>query len=119
MQAVSELQKSKSSLNSYFDVNFQISEKEVQLIRVMSSKAEKRKLFLDKLAAEQPVMLSNIQMSPSGTTVFNYGTMINDVPAHTVKFKFCIGKQNITKVKSLLQDYTSGFFTVSGLVHLI
>lgn len=85
----------------------------------MSSKVEKRQLFLDKLAAEQPVMLSNIQMSPSGTTFFNYSTIIKDVPPHAVKFKFSPGKQNISKVQSLLQDYTSGFFTVSGLVHLL
>lgn len=85
----------------------------------MPSKAEKRQLFLDKLAAEQPVMLSNIQMLPSGTTFFNYSTIIKDVPPHAVKFKFCPGKQNISKVQSLLQDYTSGFFTVSGLVHLL
>lgn len=63
----------------------------MELIRVMSSKAEKRQLFLDKLAAEQPVMLSNIQMSPSGTTLFNYSTIIKDVPPHAVKFKFSPG----------------------------
>jgi len=58
-------------------------------------------------------------LSPPGTTFFNYSTIIKDVPPHAVKFKFSPGKQNISKVQSLLQDYTSGFFTVSGLVHLL
>jgi len=65
-------------------------------------------------------MLSNSPLSPSGTMFFNYSTVIKDVPAHSVGFKFCPeAKQNITKINFPQKDYSSGFFTVSGSIKLL
>ena len=39
----------------------------------------KRQLFRDKMTAQQPIKLSNIPVSTSGTIVLNKGTIIEDV----------------------------------------
>ena len=99
----------------------QDSENDLKLIRVKSAKRDNtRQLFMGKISSEHPIMLSNSPLSPSRTMFFNYCTVVKDVPAHSVGFKFCLeAKQNITKINFLQKDYSSGFFTLSGSIKLL
>ena len=75
---------------------------------------------MGKMSSEHPIILSNSPLLPSGTMFFNYSTVVKDVPAHYVGFKFCPeAKQNITKINFLQEDYSSGFLTVSGSIKLL
>lgn len=87
-------------------MNFQIADEEVVPLRVMSKiGGSKRELFIDKMTSEQPVMLSKFLTSPSGTTFLNYSTIIRNVPAHSIKFKFSPPlKPNSAKIASLFVD---------------
>ncbi|CAH3147020.1 unnamed protein product, partial [Pocillopora meandrina] len=79
----------------------------------------KRELFIDKMTSEQPVMLSKLLTSPSGTTFLNYSTIIRDVPAHSIKFKFSQTlKPNIAKIALLLNEKSSGFVKLEEELHL-
>lgn len=69
IQEVTSVQHSKSSSNLYFDVTLQVSSEQVKEIRVMHLKGQtsKRQLFVDRKTAQQPVKLSNMTMTQSGT----------------------------------------------------
>lgn len=101
-------------------MNFQIADGEVVPLRVMSKiEGSKRELFIDKMTSEQPVMLSKLLTSPSGTTFLNYSTIIRDVPAHSIKLKFSPPlKPNIAKIASLLNEKSSGFVKLEEELHL-
>jgi len=49
----------------------------------------KRQLFLPNLTTERPIKLSNLQVSASGTVFVNDGAGMEDVPPHTMQFKYC------------------------------
>ena len=69
----------------------QDSENDLKLIRVKSAKRDNmRQLFMGKMSSEHPIMLSNSPLSPSRTMFFNYSTVVKDVAAHSVGFKFCL-----------------------------
>lgn len=101
-------------------MNFQIADEEVVPLRVMLKiGGSKRELFIDKMTSEQPVMLSKLLTSPSGTTFLNYSTIIRNVPAHSIKFKFSPPlKPNSAKIASLLNEKSSGFVKLEEELHL-
>lgn len=76
----------------------------------------KQNHFLDKMAAEQPIKLSNMPVSTTGTVFLNKGTIIQDVPCHSVPFQYRqLKTTEITNITDL-QNHSSGTFTVSGLI---
>ena len=110
------MHQSQKSSNFYFDVKVQTSPSQFTQVRVMKQREDgsKRQLFIDKMESQQPVKLSNITATPSGTSFFNKGSVIIDTPS--VNFK-CNPPSTleITKISSLAQS-TSGLFTISGTV---
>lgn len=76
----------------------------------------KRQLFLDKMTAQQPIQLSNLPTSSSGTIFLNKGAVIQDVPSHSVQFQHMeLTTNQVTKISDL-DNHSSGTFTVSGVV---
>ena len=68
----------------------------------------KRQIFVDKKAAQQPIKLTNLTLTPSGTIFFNKGASVQDVPNHVIKFQFVPQQPfQITKISFLLKS-TSG-----------
>ena len=84
------MQESKSTKNLYFDIQLQTGKDETQSVRVMVQRGEssKRQLFLNKLQTQQPIKLSNLQVTPSNMVFLNKGTAIQDAPSHSLQFPF-------------------------------
>ena len=68
VHTISPVRKSENSTNKYFDVELQVAKDQYHLIRLMANDTSKRKLFSDKKETIQPVVLSNLNTTPSGTT---------------------------------------------------
>ena len=66
------MHQSEKSSNFYFDVKVQTSPSQFTHVRVMKQREDgsKRQLFIDKMESQQPVKLSNITATPSGTSFF-------------------------------------------------
>ncbi len=97
---------------------FQMSATDSTTIPVMHQRGDgnKRQLFLDKMAAGQPIRLSNMPVATSSTVFLNKGTVITDLPPHSLTFQFHQPKTNeVTSIKDL-QKYSSGTFAVSGCI---
>lgn len=78
-------------------------------------KGTKRQLFIDKQTAQQPLKLTNLQMSTSGTLFLNNGATIEDIPPHTMNFKYSQPADiRVTKINALNNFTSGGVFTVSG-----
>ena len=113
VQHVGNIQESRSS-NLYFDLQLQVSEEETKQIRIMHKRNDgsKRQIFMDKKAAQQPIKLTNLTVSPSGTIFFNNGASIQDVANHVIKFQFVPQQPcEVTKISSVLKS-TSSIFSV-------
>ena len=68
------------------------------------------------MAAGQPIKLSNMPVATTGTVFPNKGTVITDVPTHSVTFQFRPwNTKEVTSVKEILK-YTTGTFAVSGQI---
>lgn len=67
IQAVQEVQKSKSTQNLYFDIQLKTGKDETHSVRIMVQRGESSKcqVFLNKLQSQQPITLSNLQVAPS------------------------------------------------------
>jgi hypothetical protein len=110
VQDVTKVQQSQRSSNLYYDVMFQMS------VMHQRGGGNKRQLFLDKMAAGQPIRLSNMPVATSGTVFLNKGTVIMDLPPHSLTFQFHEPKTNeVTSIKDL-QKYSSGTFAISGCI---
>lgn len=95
-----------------------MSETDSTTVRVMHQIGDgnKRQLFLDKMAAEQPIKLSNMPISTSGTVFLNKGAVIQDVPPHHLQFQYRqLQTKEVTPIKDL-QNYSTGTFMVTGLI---
>jgi hypothetical protein len=115
---VTAVQQSQQTSNLYYDVTFQVSNVENKTIHVMHQKGDgsKRQLFRDKMTAQQPIKLSNMPVSISGTIFLNKGTIIKDVSPHSVPFTYQpMSSKEITSIIDL-KNHLSGMFTVSGLI---
>ena len=76
----------------------------------------KRHIFVDKMNAQQPVKISNLSVTASGTMFFNKGAGIQDLPSHTITFQYEVQDPfKVTMVNSLMKS-TTGNFNVSGTI---
>ncbi|KAL9951677.1 hypothetical protein ACROYT_G044395 [Oculina patagonica] len=118
IQNVTQAQKSQKSANCYFDIDLQTSEDDVKSIRVMTQIGDgsKRKLFVDKLTAQQLVKITNLQLASSGTIFLNNGAAIEDVTPHSMPFRFCPPPERQETKISSLNKCSSGVFVVSGSI---
>lgn len=85
----------------------------------MQQKGEgtKRQLFIDKQTTQQPLKLTNLQMSTSGTLFLNNRATIEDIPPHTMNFKYSQPADiRVTKINALNNFTSGGVFTVSGSI---
>lgn len=122
IQAVQEVQESKSTKNLYFDIQLQTEKDKTQSVRVMVQRGEssKRQLFLNKLQTQQPITLSNLQVASSNMVFLNKGTAIQDAPPHSIQFPFQpLAPMTSTSVDTILKNHNSGNFTVSGCIKWI
>ena len=73
VQDVTKVQQSQRSSNLCYDVMFQMSATDSTTIRVMHQRGDgnKSQLFLDKMAAGQPIRLSNMPVATGGTVLLN------------------------------------------------
>ena len=113
------MQESKSTKNLYFDIQLQTGKDETQSVRVMVQRGEssKRQLFLNKLQTQQPIKLSNLQVTPSNMVFLNKGTAIQDAPSHSLQFPFQpLASTTSTSVDTILKTHNNGNFTVSGCI---
>ena len=113
------MQESKSTKNLYFDIQLQTGKDETQSVRVMVQRGEssKRQLFLNKLQTQQPIKLSNLQVTPSNMVFLNKGTAIQDAPSHSLQFPFQpLASTTSTSVDTILKTHNNGHFTVSGCI---
>ena len=119
IQDIQEVQESKSSRNLYFDISLLTAKDKTQLVRVMVQRGEssKRQLFLQKMQAQQPVTLSNLQVASSNMVFLNRRTVIQDVPPHSIQFPLQpLAPVTSTPVDTILKNHNSGNFTVSGCI---
>ena len=113
------MQESKSTKNLYFDIQLQTGKHETQSVRVMVQRGEssKRQLFLNKLQTQQPIKLSNLQVTPSNMVFLNKGTAIQDALSHSLQFPFQpLASTTSTSVDTILKTHNNGNFTVSGCI---
>ena len=76
----------------------------------------KRHIFVDKMNAQQPVKISNLSVTASGTMFFNKGAGIQDLPSHTITFQYEVQDPfEVTMVNSLMKS-TTGNFNVRGTI---
>lgn len=104
------MQESKSTKNLYFDIQLQTERDKTQFVRVMVQRREssKRQFFLNKLQTQQPITLSNLQVTPSNMVFLNKGTAIQDAPPHSVQFPFQpLAPMTATSVDTILKNHNS------------
>lgn len=118
VQNVTAEQQSQSSSNPCYDVKLQVSEEACMSIRVMHQKGDgsKQQLLVDKMNAQQPIKITNLTVTPSGTIFFNKGATVHDFPSHTMTFKFVHQEPFQTPSIRCLLKTTSGVFNVSGTI---
>ena len=76
----------------------------------------KRQIFIDKKNMQQPIKISNLSVSPTGTVFFNKGALIHDVPNHSMPFQFAQEQLfQATPITTLIKS-SSGTFNVSGTI---
>ena len=65
------VKQSQSSSNLYFDVKVQTSKQEGKIVKAMHQKGDgsKRQVIVDKMNAQQPVKISNLSVTASGTLI--------------------------------------------------
>ena len=88
----------------------------MQNCKVMHQKGDgyKRHIFVDKMNAQQPVKISNLSVTASGTTFFNKGAGIQDLPSHTITFQYEIQDPfEVTMVSSLMKSTTGNLMYVA------
>ena len=110
------VKQSQASSNLYFDVKVQTANQESKIVKVMHQKGDgcKRHIFVDKMNAQQPVKISNLSVTASGTMFFNKGAGIQDLPSHTITFQYEVQDPfEVTMVNSLMKS-TTGNFNVGG-----
>ena len=76
----------------------------------------KRQIFIDKKNMQQPIKISNLSVSPTGTIFFNKGALIHDVPNHSMPFQFTQEQLFQTTPINTLIKSSSGTFNVSGTI---
>ena len=112
------VKQSQASSNLYFDVKVQTANQESKIVKVMHQKGDgcKRHNFVDKMNAQQPVKISNLSVTASGTMFFNKGAGIQDLPSHTITFQYEVQDPfEVTMVNSLMKS-TTGNFNVRGSI---
>lgn len=65
---------------------------------------------------QQPIKISNLSVSPTGTIFFNKGALIHDVPNHSMPFQFTQEQLFQTTPINTLIKSSSGTFNVSGTI---
>lgn len=65
---------------------------------------------------QQPIKVSNLSVTPSGTISFNKGTTIQELPSHSMPFQFVKQQSLHTTAISTLTKSTSGTFNVYGAI---
>ena len=76
----------------------------------------KRHIFVDKMNAQQPVKISNLSVTATGTTFFNKGAGIQDLPSHTITFQYEVQDPfQVTMVSSLMKSTTGNLMYVAVL----
>ena len=65
---------------------------------------------------QQPIKLSNLSVSPTGTIFFNKGALIHDVPNHSMPFQFTQEQLFQTTPMNTSIKSSSGTFNVSGTI---
>ena len=88
----------------------------MQNCKVMHQKGDgyKHHIFVDKMNAQQPVKISNLSVTASGTTFFNKGAGIQDLPSHTITFQYEIQDPfEVTMVSSLMKSTTGNLMYVA------
>ena len=76
----------------------------------------KRHIFVDKMNAQQPVKISNLSVTASGTIFFNKGEGIQDLPSHTISFQYEVQDPFEVTMDSSLMKSTTGKFNVRGSI---
>ena len=112
------MKQSQSSSNLYFDVKVQTSKQEGKIVKVMHQKGDgsKRQVFVDKMNAQQPVKISNLSVTASGTIFFNKGDGIQDLPSHTISFQYEVQDPFEVTVDSSLMKSTTGNSNVRAVL---
>ena len=120
VQKINDVRKSESGSNYYFDVHLQVSQEDVQLIRVMTTKSDtsKHQMFRDKLHAQQPIQLNLLRVAPSGMVFMHNGTVVKDAPTISIPFQFKpTATLPVMKVANIIKQKKQGdIVTVSGTV---
>ncbi|XP_015764109.1 PREDICTED: uncharacterized protein LOC107343079 [Acropora digitifera] len=118
IQHVMPVKQNQASSNLYFDVKVQTANQESKIVKVMHQKGDgcKRHIFVDKMNAQQPVKISNLSVTASGTMFCNKGAGIQDLPSHTITFQYEVQDPfEVTMVNSLMKS-TTGNFNVCGSI---
>lgn len=76
----------------------------------------KCQIFVDKMNAQQPVKISNLSVTASGTILFNKGSGIQDLPSHTITFQYVVQDPFEVAMVSSLTKSTTGNFNVRGSI---
>ena len=112
------VKQSQSRSNLYFDVKVQTSKQEGKIVKVTHQKGDgsKRQVFVDKMNAQQPVKISNLSVTASGTMFFNKGAGIQDLPSHTITFQYEVQDPfEVTMVSSLTKSSIGNLMFVAVL----
>ena len=112
------VKQSQASSKLYFDVKVQTANQESKIVKVMHPKGDgcKRHIFVDKMNAQQPVKISNLSVTASGTMFFKKGAGIQDLPSKTITFQYEVQDPfEVTMVNSLMKS-TTGNFIVRGSI---
>lgn len=76
----------------------------------------KCQVFVNKKNMQQPIKVSNLSVTPSGTISFNKGATIQELPSHSMPFQFVKQQSLHTTAISALTKSTSGTFNVYGAI---
>ena len=119
MQYVYQQKKSLTSSNTYFDIDFQTGENDTTTVRVMVNTATPsiRQILVSKCETGSPILLSNLRKSQTGTVFMNQNTVVRDMPPASIMFPFKpLSKSSVTDIKVILDQHSSGMFSISGQV---
>ena len=99
----------------------QTANQESKIVKVMHQKGDgfKRHIFVDKMNAQQPVKISNLFVTASGTMFCNKGAGIQDLPSHTITFQYEVQDPfEMTMVNSLMKSNAYRYQWVYSAVYM-
>ena len=118
VQQVNGNRKSDHGSNHYFDLYLQVSEEKNHMIRVMTTRMDdttKNQLFRDKQQAKQPITITNLRVTSSGTVFMYNNTVIKDIPTMSLPFKYVPPEAlPVTSIADIIKNKKGGTVTWNG-----